>query len=198
MGANRGASGIDGVLSSAAGFAEGLCRGTTLVIGDVSFLHDVNGLNLLRTSGETLGASQQPCCKNVNSVAACTLACVALHERALHANPSHLQPRGGSRLQRSGLHRAGARPPLTVVLVNNGGGGIFSFLPAAEQIPADAFTELWATPQHVDLMGACPKVKTILPPSSCHSKHLHWETQSILLRSAAAADLTCGADFHGW
>jgi isochorismate synthase / 2-succinyl-5-enolpyruvyl-6-hydroxy-3-cyclohexene-1-carboxylate synthase / 2-succinyl-6-hydroxy-2,4-cyclohexadiene-1-carboxylate synthase / o-succinylbenzoate synthase len=48
---------------------------------------------------------------------------------------------------------SGARPPLTVVLVNNGGGGIFSFLPAAEQIPADAFTELWATPQHVDLMG---------------------------------------------
>jgi hypothetical protein len=54
-----------------------------------------------------------------------------------------------------GLHGTGARPPLTVVLVNNGGGGIFSFLPAAEQIPAEAFTELWATPQHVDLMGAC-------------------------------------------
>lgn len=50
VGANRGASGIDGVLSSAAGFAEGLGRGTTLVVGDVSFLHDVNGLNLLRTS----------------------------------------------------------------------------------------------------------------------------------------------------
>lgn len=50
MAANRGASGIDGVLSTAAGFAEGLGRGATLVIGDVSFLHDVNGLNLLRTS----------------------------------------------------------------------------------------------------------------------------------------------------
>ena len=48
--ANRGASGIDGVLSTAAGFAEGLGRGATLVIGDVSFLHDVNGLNLLRTT----------------------------------------------------------------------------------------------------------------------------------------------------
>ena len=32
VGANRGASGIDGVLSSAAGFAEGLARGTTLVV----------------------------------------------------------------------------------------------------------------------------------------------------------------------
>ena len=46
---NRGASGIDGVISSAAGFAAGLGRPVTLTIGDVSFLHDVNGLNLLRT-----------------------------------------------------------------------------------------------------------------------------------------------------
>jgi len=49
--ANRGASGIDGVLSSAAGFAFGLNRGVTLVVGDISFLHDINGLSLLR-SGE--------------------------------------------------------------------------------------------------------------------------------------------------
>ena len=61
---------------------------------------------------------------------------------------------------------AGARPPLTVVLVNNGGGGIFSFLPAAEQIPEDAFTELWATPQHVDLMGARPRQDNLPPQSS--------------------------------
>ncbi len=47
--ANRGASGIDGVMSAAAGFAYGLNRGTTLLVGDISFLHDVNGLNLLRT-----------------------------------------------------------------------------------------------------------------------------------------------------
>ena len=50
MAANRGASGIDGVLSTAAGWAEGLGRGATLLVGDVSFLHDVNGLNLLRTA----------------------------------------------------------------------------------------------------------------------------------------------------
>ena len=49
VGSNRGASGIDGVLSTAAGFAAGLRRPTTLVVGDVSFLHDINGLNLLRT-----------------------------------------------------------------------------------------------------------------------------------------------------
>jgi hypothetical protein len=48
-----------------------------------------------------------------------------------------------------------ARPPLTVVLVNNAGGGIFSFLPIAEALPEEVFTPLWATPQHVDLEGAC-------------------------------------------
>lgn len=45
----RGASGIDGLISTAAGWAFGLQKAATLLIGDVSFLHDVNGLNLLRT-----------------------------------------------------------------------------------------------------------------------------------------------------
>ncbi|MEW5311202.1 MAG: hypothetical protein WDW38_002937 [Sanguina aurantia] len=97
--ANRGASGIDGVLSTAAGFAEGLVRPCTLLVGDLSFLHDINGLNLLRT-GES-------------------------------------------------------RQPLTVVLINNGGGGIFSFLPIAGALSQDTFTPLWATPQNVDLEGMC-------------------------------------------
>lgn len=52
---NRGASGIDGVLSTAAGYAAGLRRGVTLVVGDVSFLHDCNGLSLLRTGGHLCG-----------------------------------------------------------------------------------------------------------------------------------------------
>ncbi len=99
IGANRGASGIDGVLSTAAGFAEGLARPVTLVVGDLSFLHDVNGLGLLR---------------------------------------------GGE-----------MRPPLTVVLVNNAGGGIFSFLPVAGSVPQEVFTQLWATPQNADLEGGC-------------------------------------------
>jgi 2-succinyl-5-enolpyruvyl-6-hydroxy-3-cyclohexene-1-carboxylate synthase len=42
----RGVSGIDGVISGAAGVASRAERITTLLIGDVSFLHDVNGLQL--------------------------------------------------------------------------------------------------------------------------------------------------------
>eukprot|EP00879_Flechtneria_rotunda_P018694 GHRR01019617.1.p1 GENE.GHRR01019617.1~~GHRR01019617.1.p1 ORF type:complete len:764 (+),score=300.89 GHRR01019617.1:1443-3734(+) len=95
--ANRGASGIDGVLSTAAGFAAGLRRPVTLVVGDLSFLHDVNGLSLLR---------------------------------------------GGE-----------MSPPLTVVLINNKGGGIFSFLPVADSVGREAFERLWGTPQNVDLEG---------------------------------------------
>lgn len=97
--ANRGASGIDGVLSSAAGYADGLQRKCTLVIGDVSFLHDTNGLNLLRTGGTS--------------------------------------------------------PALTVVLINNSGGGIFDFLPIAGDVPDDQFRPLWTTPQYVDIAGLC-------------------------------------------
>lgn len=46
--ANRGASGIDGVISTAAGYAAGLGHPVTLIIGDVSFQHDSNGLLFLR------------------------------------------------------------------------------------------------------------------------------------------------------
>eukprot|EP00873_Tetraselmis_striata_P011091 jgi/Tetstr1/431355/TSEL_021046.t1 len=98
--ANRGASGIDGVLSTAAGFAEGVGRPTTLLLGDVSFVHDTNGLNLLR-EGE-------------------------------------------------------GRRPLTVVVVNNGGGGIFRFLPINGQVSAEDFTQLWETPTSgIDIGALC-------------------------------------------
>jgi len=41
---NRGANGIDGVVSTAVGVALGTGRSTGLLIGDVAFLHDSNGL----------------------------------------------------------------------------------------------------------------------------------------------------------
>lgn len=46
--ANRGASGIDGVLSTAVGFAQGQRRGVTLLVGDVSAQHDANGFLMLQ------------------------------------------------------------------------------------------------------------------------------------------------------
>ncbi|KAM6548265.1 hypothetical protein CsatB_019941 [Cannabis sativa] len=45
---NRGASGIDGLVSTAVGFAVGCNKRVICVIGDVSFLHDTNGLALLK------------------------------------------------------------------------------------------------------------------------------------------------------
>jgi len=46
---NRGTSGIDGVLATATGFAQGLKRPVTLLIGDLALLHDMNSLYLLRS-----------------------------------------------------------------------------------------------------------------------------------------------------
>jgi len=50
VGCNRGASGIDGTIASAMGFAEGLESSVTLIIGDLAFLHDINSLALLKKS----------------------------------------------------------------------------------------------------------------------------------------------------
>ena len=48
--ANRGASGIDGTLATAAGFALGLQQGVTVLLGDLTCLHDLNSLSLIRQS----------------------------------------------------------------------------------------------------------------------------------------------------
>ena len=85
--ANRGASGIDGTVATTAGFCRGLGAPVTLVIGDLSLLHDLNSLALLRDL------------------------------------------------------------PVTVVVLNNDGGGIFSFLPVAGQ--RGFFEPYFGTPQGV-------------------------------------------------
>jgi len=48
--ANRGASGIDGLIATGVGVANGLERPTTIVLGDLSAMHDLNSLALVANS----------------------------------------------------------------------------------------------------------------------------------------------------
>ena len=91
--ANRGANGIDGVVSSAAGASLATGSRVHLLTGELALLHDVGGLLAAR--------------------------------------------------------RAGAE--LTIVCVNNGGGGIFDFLPVAEHADPDPYEEHIATPAGVEV-----------------------------------------------
>ena len=51
---NRGASGIDGILSSAAGVAAAGGAPVLAIVGDVAFIHDMNGLLSARDHGEVI------------------------------------------------------------------------------------------------------------------------------------------------
>ncbi len=90
---NRSASGIDGLIASACGYSSGLQRPVSLLIGDLSAIHDLNSFKLLADSPE----------------------------------------------------------PVFVVLLNNHGGGIFSFLPVAKQ--TDIFETFFGTPHSNDFLS---------------------------------------------
>jgi 2-succinyl-5-enolpyruvyl-6-hydroxy-3-cyclohexene-1-carboxylate synthase len=93
--ANRGANGIDGVVSTAVGVAAATGGPTALLVGDLAFVHDSNGL---------LGAD-------------------------------------------------GRGVQLVIVVVDNDGGGIFSFLPQASSVADDRFEQLYGTPHGIDLVA---------------------------------------------
>ncbi|MBT3631441.1 MAG: 2-succinyl-5-enolpyruvyl-6-hydroxy-3-cyclohexene-1-carboxylic-acid synthase [Candidatus Marinimicrobia bacterium] len=92
--ANRGSSGIDGLLATAAGYGSGSAGPVTLLIGDLACLHDLNSLQLIKM--------------------------------AEHA--------------------------IIMVVVNNDGGGIFSFLPV--QAETDVFEPFFGTPHGLTLKHA--------------------------------------------
>ncbi len=91
--ANRGANGIDGVVSTALGVALGTAGPTVALVGDLAFLHDVSAL--VRAEGLTAA--------------------------------------------------------LTIVVADNNGGGIFSFLDQATVLDPVSFETLFATPQTPDI-----------------------------------------------
>ncbi|WP_243291137.1 2-succinyl-5-enolpyruvyl-6-hydroxy-3-cyclohexene-1-carboxylic-acid synthase [Bacillus sp. FJAT-47783] len=87
--ANRGANGIDGIVSTALGISAASNRPTYLIIGDLSFYHDINGL----LAGKM---------HDIN---------------------------------------------ITILIVNNNGGGIFSFLPQSSE--KKHFETLFGTPTNL-------------------------------------------------
>jgi 2-succinyl-5-enolpyruvyl-6-hydroxy-3-cyclohexene-1-carboxylate synthase len=93
---NRGANGIDGLVSTAIGLAIGGRSVTWCVIGDLGLAHDVGGLANL----------------------------------------------------------AAAPDPLRLLVIDNGGGGIFEFLPQADQVAREPFERLFITPSPLDVRGA--------------------------------------------
>jgi 2-succinyl-5-enolpyruvyl-6-hydroxy-3-cyclohexene-1-carboxylate synthase len=93
---NRGANGIDGLISSGIGAAQESGRPMTIITGELGFLHDLGGLAALRD----------------------------------------------------------VTTPVRIVVIDNGGGGIFHFLPQKSALEAEEFEPLFGTPRAVSVEKA--------------------------------------------
>ncbi len=93
---NRGANGIDGLVSSGIGAAHATGRPTTIITGDLGLLHDVGGLAAMRD----------------------------------------------------------VSTPVRIVVIDNGGGGIFHFLPQKQTLTSEEFEALLGTPRRLDVAKA--------------------------------------------
>ncbi len=141
--ANRGANGIDGVVSTAVGVALGAGHPTTVLVGDVAMLHDTNALLGLATRGIDL----------------------------------------------------------TIVVVDNDGGGIFSFLPQYRLLDAEVFETLFGTPHGVDLPGLAAAhgiEATELPDALELRRHLGAPSgvRLLVVRTDRAANVDVHAELH--
>jgi 2-succinyl-5-enolpyruvyl-6-hydroxy-3-cyclohexene-1-carboxylate synthase len=90
---NRGANGIDGLVSAGIGAGIASGRPTWIVLGDLCLYHDMNGLSALRDTSA----------------------------------------------------------PVRIVVIDNGGGGIFEFLPQAQLLDRSEFEALFTTPAGVSV-----------------------------------------------
>ncbi len=122
---NRGANGIDGTLSTALGALHQHNQPGILITGDLSLLHDTNGLLLRR------------------------------------------QFQGS----------------LTILLINNNGGGIFGMLPIKHFDPP--FTEFFTTPQNVDFDTLCGAYQ--IP----HQKIESWSMLQTKITQLGMPGITC-------
>jgi 2-succinyl-5-enolpyruvyl-6-hydroxy-3-cyclohexene-1-carboxylate synthase len=91
---NFGVNGIDGTIASAVGFALGNQKPTTVILGDLAFLHDLNSLQFVKNS----------------------------------------------------------KIPVVIFVLNNNGGGIFSFLPIAKY--QENFENFFGTPHNLEFQKA--------------------------------------------
>ncbi|OMO72203.1 Menaquinone biosynthesis protein MenD [Corchorus olitorius] len=141
---NRGASGIDGLLSTAIGFAVGCKKRVLCLVGDISFLHDTNGLAILK-------------------------------QRML-------------------------RKPMTIVVINNRGGAIFSLLPIADRTEPRVLNQYFYTSHNISIHKLCEahgvkhlEVKTKMELNEALLSSRLGETDCII---EVQSSIDANANFH--